>query len=353
MPLAPSPAPFPDSPPKTDTEERREDPQGKPEAQAGVPAARKKGRSAGRPQFPSPAPGLHALPPRLQGAAAQNSALTVRPVPSTITSYSSFMAGQARTEAQRTEKAPDTGRGRGYMTTPRTRGKRSGRPRAEEKGKSGGEGEQSCRGGKPAATSDGKRRAGPGGEGGRKGEGQAGGEPDLRCRAGRRGGARRAAHHTLLALSLATSPSPAQHFFLSEFSRDEGGTTLAWIPVPRSVSSNRDWERRGSRAALEGWGGSVLAAGEWLTCSLLPPPCGSRRPEAPLDFEPAPATWAGTRRRGLGRCGRPARVRPTPPGGCVKWPDPRCGRRRPAPDLSLGSAWGCHMRLSFATFFFF
>lgn len=196
------------------------------------------------------------------------------------------------------------------MTTPRTRGKSSGRPRAEEKGKSGGEVKRSCGGGKPAATSHGKRRAGPGGEGGRKGEGQAGSEPDLCSRAGLKGGAPRAVHHTLLALSLATSPLPAQHFFLPEFSRDEGGTSVSWVPVPRSVSSNRDWERRWSRAALEGWGGSVLAAGEWPTCSLLPPPCGSRRPEAPLDFEPAPATWAGTGRQDLGWCGRAEGGRP-------------------------------------------
>lgn len=126
------------------------------------------------------------------------------------------------------------------------------------------------------------------------------------------------------------------------------------IPVPRSVCCNRDWERRWSRAAPEGWGGSVLAAGERLTCSLLPPPCGSRRPEAPLDFEPAPATWAGTSRQGLGGCGRagggrPAGVRPAHPGGCVKWPDPRCGGRRPARISPLAApglvVCDCHLQL--------
>lgn len=211
-------------------------------------------------------------------------------------------------------------RARSYRATPRTRGKSSGRPPGEEKGKSGrgGRGKTELQNRETATTSDGKRRAG---EGGRKGEGQAGGNPDLRSRAGLKGGAWRAAHHTLLALSLVTPSIARPTFFSSEFSRDEGGHTLSGVSGTALGCCNRDWERRWSRAALEGWGGSVLAAGERLTCSLLPPPRGSRRPEAPLDFEPAPATWAGTRQQGRGRWGRaggglPARVRPALPGGC-------------------------------------
>lgn len=63
-------------------------------------------------------------------------------------------------------------------------------------------------------------------------EEQAGGDPDLRSRAGLEGGAPRAVHHTLPILSLATSPPLVQP---SSFPRSRE-MSLCWIPVVRRAS---------------------------------------------------------------------------------------------------------------------
>lgn len=98
-------------------------------------------------------------PPRLLNPGPSAPAPTVRPVPSTITSYSSFMAGQARTQDQRKEKA------QGLRDHPTRLGGALGREGNGKRGEENGAGDKA----RPAATSDGKRRTGRGEKGRRQG----------------------------------------------------------------------------------------------------------------------------------------------------------------------------------------
>lgn len=133
-------------------------------------------------------------------------------------------------------------------------------------------------------------------------------------------------------------PTARPNFFLYEFSRDVLRLDSGGAPGQLRPGSE------GSRPVpLKGWGERVSAAGEWLSGSSPPPHCGSRRPEAQLDFEPASATWTGTVRRGLGGCGHARKAggsrgfRPSHSGGYVKSPDLCCWSwlplSRPSPPL--------------------
>lgn len=247
------------------------------------------------------------------------------------------MAGPARTEAQRKEKAQDS-RGQGGLYGHPDNAKGALRPLSgpQGKGKSRGEVKRSWTGGRPAATSDGKRRAEQGGEGGRAATRGSTAGAGLR---GGAGGGGRAVHHVLsrfhwLYISVVAQPSS------SPSSREKRAGRPSWVPVPRPPAAAVVGGGGGHARALEGWGGSVPSAGDWGLSSLLQPPCGSRVPEVLLDFEPALATWAGTGRAGSGRVQargtrRPPRVRPAHPGGYVMWPEPRCGLRRASPPRAL------------------
>lgn len=150
----------------------------------------------------------------------------------------------------------------------------------------------------------GEEKSGAEGEGRRKGEGQAGVNPDLGSQEGLKGGARRTVHHTLPAVSLATSPLPAQPFSFPSSRETRAGRSYLGFRYRAQLAALVIGSGEGHAPALEGWGGSVPAAGEWLSSSLFQLPYRSRRPEAPLDFQPAPATWACTGRHRLGWCGR-------------------------------------------------
>lgn len=189
-------------------------------------------------------------------------------------------------------------------------------------------------------------------EGGRKGERRAGGDPCLRSggRAKRRRSQGRPSRSSRFHWpQLLRRPA----FFLAQFPREEGGTPLSGLPVPRPARGHRGWGKRSSARVPERWGGSAPSAGGWRPCSFLPPPWGRRGPEPPLDFEPGLATWPGTGRAGAGRGlarGRwwPPRVWPAPPGGYVTWPEPRGGPRLPGPGLSRGGgASSCDLQLLF------
>lgn len=154
-----------------------------------------------------------------------------------------------------------------------------------------------------------ERRRGAGELGGRpppqtgseeRGGGEAaGGDPGLRSRGGA-AAALGGRPSRPSARSLATSPSPAQPlaFPSSREKRAARPSPRFRVPVWSVAGAARGG---GGRArALEGWG----EASWWPEsgpAGPLRPPRRARGPEALLDFEPAPATWAGTRRAGPGR----------------------------------------------------
>lgn len=236
--------------------------------------------TAQRPSGPARRPCAHGrrggeARPR-QGARGPAPALTVRPVPSTITSYSSFMAGQASAAARRKEKAQaPSGR-------PADAGSAQAGLGPAAKGKSGGAATRRWRARRAAATSDGKRGAGRGRGGGRRpGPPQPG-----RGRGGARGPSVTSSRPLIGHVSVARPT-----FGLSQFSREEGGTPLSTVPVPCRVRGGRGKGRGWSRAGPRG-----LGKASWRPESGPPARCSRRRAAAAAPRR----SWTSSPRRPRG-----------------------------------------------------
>lgn len=226
-------------------------------------------------------------------------ALTVRPVPSTITSYSSFMAGQASAAAWRKEKAQAP----------------SGHPADAESAQAGpgarGEGEVGRSGGAARASTDGGRhlrREAKSGAGARRRAATRASAAGAGLR--RRSGGRPSRPP---ARSLATSPSPAQPFAFPSPREKRAARPSPRFRFPvRSAAGGR----RGRARALEGWGEA-----SWRPESgpppgpLLPPPrprgaLGLRARTGHVGRNPPRRAWAGAGAENAG-----GRRGPGPPPG--------------------------------------
>lgn len=110
---------------------------------------------------------------------------------------------------------------------------------------------------------------------------------------------------------------------------------------PRRTRRGAGVAARGPSRAGEKRAGGRRAAPRPAAPAAERQPRRARGPEALLDFEPAPATWAGTRRAGPGR-ERARGTQAAAPGGYVMWPDPpaacgRAGSRGGAPVLPFAA----------------
>lgn len=310
-------------PPATGPRGRREPPPQAPHAPGHAPgrAPHDDGtpRALGR-SPPRRGPAGWARPPAARAAGRGGGGLTVRPVPSTITSYSSFMAGDGDDRGPGKAQGAGTLGASGYTATLESRGKRSSRCRGptgtgSQGGSRNGAGEE---GGWPPPQTGREERGREGREDGEGRERRAATRASA-AGAGLRDGARRAVDHTLPALSLAAFPSPDQPSSSlasreRRAGRPSGGSGSPPGPLPPWLGAEEVAERGPLRACCgvggaRPWpesGGQLRYSHCGVGAEARP---GPRDLPPPLDFEPVAATCAGA--CGAGICwgrGRPPRA---------------------------------------------